>query len=67
MLQLGIMRKKLSQTNPYLIDPIRRRALIARSVISSCAVEGIHVDLKSNFIEIPRRKLKKLYKSRSDG
>lgn len=40
-------KKPLSETNPYLKDPEMRKKLIRRSVISSCGVEGIKVDLET--------------------
>ncbi|MDO8446671.1 MAG: hypothetical protein Q7T53_11320 [Deltaproteobacteria bacterium] len=37
------MRKRsLIETNPYLKDPVKREAMLNRSVISSSAIEGIH-------------------------
>lgn len=56
--------KSLIETNPYLKDPQKREALIARSVRTSGGVEGIKVSgrVKSAHIEIPRRKDKKIYK-----
>jgi len=33
--------KPLSQTNDHLRDPEKRRRALIRSVLSSCAVEGI--------------------------
>jgi hypothetical protein len=36
------MRKKsLNETNPYLKDPAKRQAMIARAVLSSSAIEGV--------------------------
>ncbi len=40
------MKNKLSDVNPYLRDPVKRRRAMLRSVISSSAVEGIRVTLK---------------------
>ena len=37
------MKKSLLETNPYLKDPEMRKKLIRRSVISSSAIEGIHI------------------------
>ncbi|MBI1822197.1 MAG: hypothetical protein HY036_09430 [Nitrospirae bacterium] len=34
-------KKTLSETNPYLKDPAKRQAMIARAVISSSAIEGV--------------------------
>ena len=34
-------KKSLSDTNPYLKDPEKRQAMIARAVISSSAIEGV--------------------------
>ena len=38
-------KKSLIYTNKHLRDRIKRRKLIERSVITSCGVEGIVVDL----------------------
>jgi Fic family protein len=35
--------KPLSQTNAHLRDPEKRRRALLRSVLSSSAVEGIHL------------------------
>jgi len=52
-------KKPLSETNPYLKDPAKRKKLIERSVTSSCGVEGIKVDLRHTAkISIPRRNKK---------
>jgi hypothetical protein len=43
-------KKTLIETNPYLKDPVKRRAAFIKTVISSSAIEGIHVaaaDLES--------------------
>jgi len=37
------MKKSLLETNPYLKDPVLRRKLLDRSIISSSAIEEIHV------------------------
>ena len=48
--------KSLLETNPYLKDPQIREKLIMQSVVSSCGVEGVKVDLsKVAHIHIPRR------------
>ena len=48
--------KSLLETNPYLKDPVMREKLIARSVVSSCGVEGVKVDLKkAREIQISRK------------
>jgi Fic family protein len=50
----SIKNKPLIETNPYLKDPIKRRAAFIKTVISSSAIEGIHVtaaDLESGFPE----------------
>lgn len=55
--------KSLIETNPYLKDAAMRRKLIARSVRTSCGVEGIKPkEGKILRFEIPRRKNKKIYK-----
>ena len=54
--------KPLSETNPYLSDPVERERLVTRSVRSSCAVEGIKpCQDKAHVIEIKHRKPKKIY------
>ncbi|MFA7405673.1 MAG: hypothetical protein WC007_16905 [Pelobacteraceae bacterium] len=37
------MKKSLLETNPYLKDPVLRRKMMDRSIISSSAIEGIHI------------------------
>ncbi len=59
------MRKKtLIETNPYLKDPVMREKLIARSVRTSCGVEGIRPEENDEFshLKITHRKDKKIYK-----
>ena len=43
------MKKSLLETNPYLKDPATRDKALARNVVSSSAIEDIHVsrDAKS--------------------
>lgn len=40
------MKSKLSATNPYLRDPLKRERALLKSVVSSSAIEGIRVPLK---------------------
>jgi len=40
------MKNKLSDVNPYLRDPVKRKHAMLKSVISSSAIEGIRVTLK---------------------
>ncbi len=41
-----IMKEKsLIKTNPYLMNPEVRDRLIERSVLSSCGVEGVKIDV----------------------
>ena len=54
--------KSLSQTNPYLKDAATRERLIARSVRTSCGVEGIKAPTGQR-IAIPRRNAKKIYQA----
>jgi hypothetical protein len=58
--------KPLIETNPYMKDPVLREKFISRSVRTSCGVEGIKAppDNVMQF-KIPRRKDKKIYKSRA--
>ena len=37
------MKKTLLETNPYLKDPVQRKRLLRRSLVSSFAIEGIHL------------------------
>ena len=43
MKQIIDRKRPLIETNPYLRDPEQRDRLIARSVLTSSAVEGIHL------------------------
>jgi len=54
--------KALIETNPHLKDPDMRKQLVVRSVRTSCGVEGIKKNQKTNLLEIHRRKDKKIYK-----
>jgi hypothetical protein len=57
--------RPLSQTNPHLKDPAKMLQLVARSVRTSGAVEGIKTvgASKAADIEIPRRKERKIYQT----
>lgn len=56
--------KPLLETNPYLKNPAIRKKLIARSVRTSCGVEGIKSEPSAVILAtIPRRKDKKIYKT----
>ena len=35
--------RPLITTNPYLADPVKRRAMFVRTVISSSAIEGVRL------------------------
>lgn len=55
----GIVKKPLVQTNPFLRNPAKRRALIQRTVLTSTAIEGIHLteaDLQQPKTKITPRK-----------
>lgn len=59
------IEKSLIETNPYLTDPIIRAKVIARSVETSCGVEGIKIKLVDAKViaakfNIPRRN-KRIY------
>jgi hypothetical protein len=55
--------KPLIETNPYLKDAKTREMLIARSVRTSCGVEGIKAPSKDAVpFEIKHRKDKKIYR-----
>lgn len=54
--------KPLIETNPFLKDPVERHKRIARSVRTSCAVEGIRESKSSpKAIQIKSRVPKKIY------
>ena len=57
-------KNSLINTNPYLKDPAKREMLIARSVRTSGAVEGIEPaeEDELSHIKITHRKDKKIYK-----
>jgi len=56
--------KSLIETNPYLKDAEQRKALVARSVRTSCGVEGIEPRAThTRIIEITNRSVKKIYKT----
>jgi len=38
-----MQKKSLSKTNPYLKNPAERRAMLYASVVTSSAIEGIHL------------------------
>jgi hypothetical protein len=40
------MGTKLSSANPYLRDPVARKSMIIRSVVTSSAIEGIRAVFK---------------------
>jgi hypothetical protein len=40
------MGSKLTDTNPYLRDPVERARMVLRSVVESSAIEGIHHPFK---------------------
>jgi hypothetical protein len=42
------MSRKLSAVNPFLRDPAARRSMLIRSVVTSSAIEGIHVVFDEN-------------------
>lgn len=54
--------KSLIETNSYLKDPEELKRLVARSVRSSCGVEGIKPkDENARQIEITHRRPKQIY------
>nr|MBI3612649.1 hypothetical protein [Nitrospirota bacterium] len=61
------MKKSLAQTNPFLRNPAKRRALIQRTVLTSTAIEGVHLteaDLQQPKAKItPRRAVQGVAKS----
>ena len=45
MIKLIMKKKSLLETNPYLKDPELRAALIEQFVVSSTAIEGVHIKI----------------------
>jgi hypothetical protein len=63
-------KKTLRQTNPYLQNITIRKALIARSVETSCGVEGIKISLiqarsRSAQFDIPHRGAKRIFQKKA--
>ena len=56
-------KKPLIETNPYLQNAITMRRLVARSVRTSCGVEGIRLNKDAPSIVITHRKKKKIYQA----
>lgn len=57
-------KNALIYTNPYLIDETMREKLIARSVDTSCGVEGISVkEGEISKFKIKQRRPKKIYQN----
>lgn len=55
-------RRPLVETNPHLQDPVERKRLIAKSVRSSCGVEGIKANTTGlQPIEITHRTVKRIH------
>ncbi len=46
MLYSYTMKKSLIETNPHLKDPMKRREMLERSVLSSSAIEGIRITVE---------------------
>jgi len=44
MLKISMRKDSLMNTNSYLRDLKRREALLAKTVVSSTAIEGVHLD-----------------------
>jgi hypothetical protein len=58
--------KPLIETNPYLKNPETRKRLVARSVATSCGVEGIKTtDKPTTKINIPRKRTRRILKELS--
>lgn len=55
--------KPLIETNPYLKDADAARKLVARSVKTSSAVEGIEFNSKAPQLNITTRREKKIYRT----
>jgi hypothetical protein len=55
-----IMSTKLSAANPYLRDPIVRKNMTIRSVVTSSAIEGIRAVFKQARQDTPKSALRKL-------
>jgi hypothetical protein len=51
---IGVKKKPLSQTNPYLLDRDERRAALIRTTVSSSAIEGIRyssAEIDASFLD----------------
>lgn len=55
--------KPLIETNPYLREPAAMRRLVARSVRTSCGVEGIRLNSNAPHIVITSRREKRIYQT----
>jgi hypothetical protein len=53
----------LIKTNPYLQDPAEMQRLIARSVKTSCGVEGIRLSKNTRRLVIVNRREKRIYQT----
>ncbi len=51
------MGKKLSASNPYLLDTITRDRMVFNSVASSSAIEGIHAPFKQMELDVRKHEL----------
>lgn len=45
-------KKPLIETNPYLRDPIERKEMIHRAVLTSTAIEGVHTNKRKGYKDI---------------
>ena len=57
--------KPLIKTNPYLKDPAKRRTLFMATVLSSTAIEGVHIAV-DEVIKISKKSVKSKEVSESD-
>lgn len=50
------MKKSLSATNPYLLNPSLKKEMVERFITSSSAIEGIYITHYKNPTSIKKRK-----------
>jgi hypothetical protein len=48
--------KSLLESNPYLADPKLRAKMIHASVVTSTAIEGVHIKMRSKRISVRKKK-----------
>ena len=59
------MPKSLIKTNPYLKDPLKRKALFITTVATSTAIEGVHAAV-DQALKKPTKSFKSIVVSESE-